>query len=152
MVDYLLFNGFSSNNNLYKNIKIYANFSMGNDRFNDRKDSLNKIPTDLLEYHNYFIKRTDNWKNIINYAFVLCPFGNGMDCHRSWEALCLGSIPIIKAPYFKKLFEDLPVLIVNEWNEITKELLNLTIDNFKNKNFNYNKLKLKYWVNKIKNL
>jgi hypothetical protein len=132
--------------------KIYVNFSIGNDRFNDRRDSLNKIPNNLLVYHTNFIKRTNNWENITNYAFVLSPFGNGMDCHRTWEALCLGSIPIVKAPYFTKLFEDLPVLIVNDWREVTEELLNSTIQNFKNKEFNYNKLKLSYWVSKIKNL
>ena len=51
------------------------------------------------------------------------------------------------------LFYDLPVLIVNEWSDITLELLNNTISNYKNKyvtkQFNYNKLLLKYWINKI---
>lgn len=132
--------------------KIYVNFSIGNDRFGDRTSSLNNIPDNLLIYYTDFIKRTNNWHNITNYAFVLSPFGNGMDCHRTWEALCLGSIPIIKAPCFTKLFEDLPVLIVNNWNEVTEDLLNSTIEDFKNKNFNYDKLKLSYWVNKIKSL
>ena len=84
------------------------------------------------------------------YTFVLCPFGVGMDCHRTWEALCLGCIPILCAPIFKKLFEELPVLIVNNWKEITEELLNSTIEKFKNLSFNYDKLLLKYWVEKIK--
>jgi hypothetical protein len=132
--------------------KIYVNFTIGTDRFNDRRDSLNKISNDLLVYHTNFIKRTENWKNITDYAFVLSPFGNGMDCHRTWEALCLGSIPIVRALGFKKMFEDLPVLIVNDWSEVTEELLKSTIENFKNKEFNYDKLKLSYWVSKIKNL
>ena len=84
------------------------------------------------------------------YSFVLSPFGIGMDCHRTWEALCLGAIPILKAPHFTKMFEDLPVLIVNEWSDITESLLNNTIRDFKNKNFNYNKLTLQYWINRIK--
>ena len=75
-----------------------------------------------------------------------------MDCHRTWEALCLGCIPIVKAPNFSKLFENLPVLIVNDWNDVTKELLDKTIKNFKTKTFNYDKLELKYWVNKFKNI
>lgn len=132
--------------------KIYVNFTIGTDRFNDRRDSLNKIPNDLLVYYINFIKRTENWKNITDHAFVLSPFGNGMDCHRTWETLCLGSIPIVRAPGFKKMFEDLPVLIVNDWSHVTEELLNSTLQDFKNKQFNYEKLKLSYWVNKIKNL
>jgi hypothetical protein len=74
-----------------------------------------------------------------------------MDCHRTWESLCLGCIPIIKAPNFSQLFENLPVLIVNDWKEVTQELLNKTINDFKTKLFNHEKLNLKYWVNKIKN-
>lgn len=132
--------------------KIYVNFTIKNDRFGHRKSSLNTISNNLIFHNNKFTKRTDNWKNITNYAFVLSPFGNGMDCHRTWETLCLGSIPIVKAPFFTKLFEDLPVLIVNEWSEVTEELLNSTIEKFKHIHFNYDKLKLSYWINEIHNV
>lgn len=131
--------------------KIYVNFSLTSDRFNDRKSSLDSINPDLLEINNSFTKRTTNWQITTNYAFVLSPFGIGMDCHRTWESICLGSVPIVKAPNFKKLFEDLPVLIVDEWSDITQELLDNTIQDFKTKTFNYDKLKLSYWIIKIKN-
>ena len=131
--------------------KIYVNFSIVNDRFGDRESSLKNIPSDLLIINNEFMPRTNNWNNIANYAFVLSPFGNGMDCHRTWETLCLGSIPIIKAPNFKKMFEDLPVLIINNWSDVTQELLDNTVQEFKSKTFNYDKLKLSYWVSKIRN-
>ena len=49
------------------------------------------------------------------------------------------------------MFEELPVLIVNEWSDITKELLDKTIIEFQNKTFNYDKLTLQYWVKKINN-
>jgi hypothetical protein len=129
--------------------KIYVNFSKGNDRFGDRKKSLKIIPKHLLEKNEEFTVRTNNWMNITKYTFVLSPFGVGMDCHRTWESLCLGSIPILRAPNFRKLFEDLPVLIVHDWNEVNEELLEKTIENYKNKTFHYDKLKLQYWVDKI---
>ena len=129
---------------------IYVNFSINNDRFLQRKNAFEQISHNLLFINQNFTKRTNVWKNILNYTFVLSPFGMGMDCHRTWEALCLGAIPILKAPKFKKLFEDLPVLIVDDWSEITRELLDETIIEFKNKDFNYEKLKLKFWVDKIK--
>jgi len=132
-----------------RNNKIYVNFSKGNDRFGQRKLSIEQIPQDLLVINNNFTKRTQNWKNITEYAFVLSPFGIGMDCHRTWETLCLGCIPILNAPNFKKMFEDLPVLIVNEWSDITKELLDNTIIEFQTKTFNYDKLTLQYWVKQI---
>jgi len=129
--------------------KIYVNFTISNDRFNQRKNCLKIIPNNLLIKNESNIKRTETWNNIIKYSFVLSPFGNGMDCHRTWETLCLGSIPIIKAPNFKKLFEDLPVLIVDDWSEINQEVLINTIDKFKEKTFNYDKLTLKYWIKQI---
>lgn len=130
--------------------KIYVNFSKNNDRFGDRESSVKSISKDLMVINDIFIKRTENWNIMSTYAFVLSPFGNGMDCHRTWEALCLGCIPIIRAPNFRKMFENLPVLIVENWSEVNNELLLKTIDEFKQKTFNYEKLSLKYWIHKIK--
>ncbi len=50
--------------------------------------------------------------------FVLSPPGNGPDCHRTWEALYLGSTPIVKSAYwpFKKM--DLPVVSIDSWSEL----------------------------------
>lgn len=131
--------------------KIYVNFTKGNDRFGDRKKSLASIPQNLLVINDTFVPRTVTWNNITNFTFVLSPFGNGMDCHRTWEALSLGSIPIVRAHRFKELFKDLPVLIVKEWHEINEDLLINTINIFKNTKFNCEKLNLEYWINKIKN-
>ena len=127
--------------------KIYITFITTNDRFNQRKDSLKIIPKELMIKKDKFTSRTELWKEMINYTFILSPAGIGLDCHRTWEALCLGCIPIVCIPEFKNMFEDLPVLVVNKWEEITKELLQKTIELFKTKKFNYEKLKLSYWKN-----
>ena len=77
----------------------------------------------------------------------------GLDCHRTWEALFLGCIPIVKTSPIDSLFEDLPVLIVKDWSDVTPKLLENTMKEFKKKEkngaFDYKKLTLKYWVNKI---
>jgi hypothetical protein len=129
--------------------KIYVNFTETNDRFNQRKQSLKIIPDSLMVLNQKFTPRTITWENMTEYTFVLSPFGIGMDCHRTWEALCLGCIPIVCAPNFTTLFQDIPVLIVNNWNKINEELLVDTINNFQKRKFNYTKLSLKYWINKI---
>jgi hypothetical protein len=49
------------------------------------------------------------------------------------------------------LFENLPVLNVNDWKEVTEELLMATIIKFKHLTFNLDKLLLSNWVKKIKN-
>lgn len=130
--------------------KIYVNFSKISDRFKQREYSVKIIPKNLMEINDSFTPRTMNWTKMADYSFVLSPFGIGMDCHRTWEALCLGCIPIVCAPNFKTLFEDLPVLNVNNWKEINEEMLKETLNNFKIRKFNYEKLTLKYWLHKIK--
>jgi hypothetical protein len=57
--------------------------------------------------------------------YVLSPRGAGEDCHRFYEAIYLDSIPIVKRTNtpFDKLYNVFPCLIVNDWNEVTEELL-----------------------------
>ena len=140
-----------NNKKSFKNrlIKIYANAHHRPDRFNDRTSSMEQIPRELLEVQDKTLPRTDVWNNYSNYAFVLSPFGNGYDCHRTWEALCCGAIVIMRKTLQPELFKDLPVLNVNEWTDITPELLQKTIEDFSDRKFNYNKLTLKYWTNRL---
>jgi hypothetical protein len=125
--------------------KIYVNFDVNADRFGQRKDCLKKISSSLLQMYQQKLKRTQTWINTTKYAFVLSPYGEGMDCHRTWEALILGSIPILKSKKFVNMFKDLPVLFVDDWTDINQKILDDTIEKFKNMNFNYDKLTLDYW-------
>ena len=54
-------------------------------------------------------------------AFDISPIGNGFDCYRTWESLVLGCIVIVKTSFLDPLFEGLPVVIVNDWDEVTKD-------------------------------
>jgi hypothetical protein len=87
--------------------------------------------------------------DLASHKFVLSPRGNGMDCHRTWEALLMGSYPIVKSSFLDPLFKDLPVVIVKQWNEITEDFLNAKFAEFQAISFNYNKLFMSYWMNKI---
>ena len=125
--------------------KIYVNFEVSADRFGQRKDCFKKISPLLLEMYQQKLKRTQTWINTTKYAFVLSPYGQGMDCHRTWEALILGSIPILKSKEFVNMFKDLPILFVDDWSDINQQLLDDTNEKFKNMTFNYDKLTLEYW-------
>ena len=143
----------NTSNPFYERIyKCYSTFHFSYSGYKyekDRVDALNNIPHDIIYFEPKLIPRNETWEHQINYAFVISPHGNGLDCHRTWEALVLGCIPIVKKSNIDALYEDLPVLIVNNWCDLNQEVLNNTIEQFKNKNFNYNKLSLKYWINKI---
>lgn len=59
-----------------------------------------------------------------NHKFVLCPSGNGIESARNWETLYMRRVPIFKDhPYLREMFKDFPALFVNEWEEVTEELL-----------------------------
>jgi hypothetical protein len=57
------------------------------------------------------------------HAFVLSPHGYGLDCYRTWEALFMGCIPIVKTSPLDLLYRDLPVAIVEDWRDIGEERL-----------------------------
>jgi len=59
------------------------------------------------------------WVRHAGHAFVISPRGNGLDCHRTWEALLLRSIPIVKRSPLDPLHEAFPVVIVDDWREIS---------------------------------
>ena len=86
----------------------------------------------------------------VDYAFVISPHGGGYDCHRTWEALILGCIPIVKTSKIDILYKDLPVLIVNNWIDINETLLAETVYNFSKITFKTEKLLLNYWNNEIR--
>ena len=138
-----------------RNIYCYANFHFNMDtKFGyDRKDAFKKINKELIYYEENQVPRLTTWNKQINFAFVICPHGGGLDCHRNWEALCLGCIPIVKTSLIDNLYKDLPVLIVDDWSSITIDLLNNTILKFKtklkNQEFNMEKIKLEYWIKLI---
>ena len=133
-----------------RKIRIYSNVMLCPDRFNDRISAVSTIPRGLISQQTGFIPRTQTWLNMLEYAFVLSPFGNGMDCHRTWEALLCGCIPIVRSSVFNELFDGLPVLIVDRWEDISLCLLIDTVAQFKekmdNNEYNYDKLRLSYYT------
>ncbi len=52
------------------------------------------------------------------YRFVVSPRGNGIDCHRTWEALWLGAIVITRSSSIDSLFEGLPVICLDDWSPV----------------------------------
>ena len=59
-------------------------------------------------------------QELLNSRFVLSPPGNGFDCHRTWEAIYLGCIPIVKKAFWPFNHLELPVLVLEDWSDISK--------------------------------
>jgi|TARA_B110000259_G_scaffold169646_2_gene199709 hypothetical protein len=89
-------------------------------------------------------------KNVYNHKFVISPYGNGVDCGRTWMTLQLGCIPVLPYNYcFKDWAKNLPIVLYDDINQVTEEYLLNKLTEIKNKNFNYEFLKISYWKNKF---
>eukprot|EP00854_Cymbomonas_tetramitiformis_P026251 gene26251-32170_t len=55
----------------------------------------------------------------------MSPPGNGIDTHRTWEALMAGAIPVVFAnpAAMLPLYNGLPVLVIQDCKNITKSFL-----------------------------
>jgi len=78
-----------------------------------------------VQFQTRKVRRIELWREKTRYAFVVSPHGNGLDCHRTWESLVLGNIVIVKRSSLDPLYEGLPVVIVDDWRQITSENLKL---------------------------
>jgi hypothetical protein len=54
-----------------------------------------------------------------NSDYVISPPGNGPDCHRTWEALYMNAIPIVKKEYWPFKNIDIPVMQIKDWSSIS---------------------------------
>lgn len=117
-----------------------------------RSEIFSKIQTTNLVDVSKFQSRTSLWKTKGEYAFSICPPGNGLDTHRIWEDLVLGCIVIVKHSPLDLLYRGLPVIFIQDWNEITEANLNKWLsqypDAFTNPLFR-EKLTNRYWFSKI---
>src|SRR5947209_4011623 len=92
------------------------------------------------------LPRTELWRQRGEYAFVLSPHGTGLDCHRTWEALAVGHIVLVPTSSLDALYEGLPVVALNRWNEITTENLQRWFLQFHDSCGIQEKLKSSYWI------
>ena len=85
-------------------------------------------------------------------VFVVSPHGNGLDCHRTWEALLLGCYPIVKRSTLDPLYEGLPVVIVDEWSDVTQEFLQRKYKELRGKTWPREPFYASYWFQKVTDL
>jgi hypothetical protein len=127
--------------------------------------NINTFPSERQRCYDYFKDKTYVTKGIIEntldgrkkflqevreHKFVLCPRGNGIDTHRLWETLYMGSIPIVKKHLAMDEFVDLPILFIDDWTDISNEtFLESKYIEIVNKKWNMDKLKFSYWKDTI---
>lgn len=102
-----------------------------------------------------FIKRSsfsEYLNDLSKSIFVVSPPGNGIDCHRTWEALLMGCYPIVQSSTLDPLYKDLPVVVVKNWSEVTEEFLQKKYQEFVSQKWNTDKLYAPFWFEQVNNL
>lgn len=122
---------------------LYINFSPSTNPV--RKQLITFFKNNKLAFFAQVKDSKDYLREITHFRYILSPWGNGLDCHRTWEALCMGCIAIVKTSTLDPLYKDLPVIIVNDWDQITEEFLASKYQEMHNKDFSRNKLFMPYW-------
>lgn len=100
------------------NVKVLCAFSIHTNP-REREAALEVLRShSLVDVVN--IKASSYLDSLSDYAFVVSPEGNGVDCHRTWEALYLGVIPIVRGSEFYSQFPEFPGLVLNQWEDLLK--------------------------------
>jgi len=131
-----------------KKVRAFANWHFAIERGN-RKECVEQAASDAVFYQETFLPREESWRLNSSYAFTLSPFGAGLDCHRTWEALLLGSIPIVMRSSLDALYQDLPVVIVDGWHEVNPARLEFELARITSGTFDFSRLELAYWMARI---
>lgn len=99
----------------------------------------NRIANQVIPIDKYF-------ETLPNYKFVISPEGNGVDCHRHYEALLAGCIPIIEEnTKIKKKYKGCPILFTKDYSEITEKYLSEQYDKMIDTEYDFSRLFLGYY-------
>jgi hypothetical protein len=140
---------FKQMRNKQKTKLAYVNFTVHEGRFDGRGDIYNLFkdePFCMVSRPKPFLDYMDETAQC---KFVISPEGDMHDCYRHWEALLVGTIPVVHASPADCLFDELPVVIVNDYKEVNEEFLHKKYEELKHKNYNFRKLYMQYWIDKI---
>jgi len=84
--------------------------------------------------------------DLASHKFAISPRGNGIDCHRTWEALYLKTVPIVRENIHMNDFRELPIYFVKDWNELCYDSLRRFYqERIIEDKFDLKKMKISYW-------
>jgi hypothetical protein len=91
---------------------------------------------------------------LTRYSFVASPPGNGLDCHRTWEAMYLGCVPIVLRSHMTQYYEQLglPIWVIDsfeELHELTEEQLHAKYKDL-SPEFGSEAMWASFWISRIR--
>jgi hypothetical protein len=131
-------------------ISMYINFQT-NTNYLERKNIYSYFKNkNWVEIDSPNLKLDLYKQKLKQHVFVLCPWGNGIDTHRIWETLYSGGIPITKYHHTFSALSDLPILFIDDYENINLDNLDSFLKTVQQNKPKYNKLNIDYWISNIK--
>jgi len=118
-------------------------------KYGGRQECFDKINKDICFIEREWLPRISTWQRASECMFVVSPEGVGIDCHRTWESILLGCIPVIKKNSLSEMFTDLPVIILDSWDEFNRETIIKRLNGIQNNLYDFTPLFNTYWIDRI---
>lgn len=103
---------------------------------------------------NMFCDPLDYFERLSDYKFFACPLGNGIQTPKICESILSETVPVVTNHIAHRELRDiydLPLLIVDKWEDLTDEFLNEAYES-KYKYIDWQKEKSKFLVENFENL
>ncbi|CAF1012604.1 unnamed protein product [Adineta steineri] len=102
---------------------LYVNFAVGTNIVKRTKALSKASPIKNVQIMKEKITFETYLEQTGNAKFVLSPPGNGLDCHRTWEALLMGAVPIVLRSELDPLFIKTRSIIIDDWSKLSYKFL-----------------------------
>lgn len=118
-------------------------------------------------YNLPFVRKETYWKALLDHKFIISPEGNGIDCHRHYEALMAGCIPIVEDnPLIRGKYAGCPIVYTKSYMDISESKLKKLYEEMLDKTYDFSclflshytheqqqqiKLAGNYWIRKLTN-
>jgi len=126
--------------------KLYCNFTIKNNSIVRQEcfNQISKLPFITIQIINVSFK--DYLIQTKTHRWSVSPPGNGIDCHRTWESIYVGTIPIVMDTIEFLQFSELPIIKVKNYKNLSLEFLKEKSNNLSNV---LDKSRFSYWKNRI---
>jgi hypothetical protein len=105
--------------NIRKKNRLLYGFTVSTNAI-ERQAALSAAASTKLAVNVPRMNSRDYLKALAGYRFVVSPPGGGTDCHRTWEAMYLRVVPVVRRCYLTEFYRNLglPMILVDTWTEL----------------------------------
>lgn len=142
-------------NKTLKTNLLYFNFSLEttDNPFTVSHKNIRRQIEHTLQTNGFNKNKNGNFEEymacLTTHKYCISPPGRGIDTHRTWECLMVGTIPIVLSSPLDILFKNLPVIVVDNYYIITEQYLLDKYDEIYNKTYDFSIVYSNYWKNKL---